>query len=178
MLFKFRKKFFFEIDRSRDPIVRLRKNGHCPGHEYTLSALLFDWLRKNDVKLTNTIVFPGCGSGSYELAFLNKLKTIHVFDNIVMMDNDINEADHKIWKRALKPSKIIVERSFKNLCLHMRTSADFNVFFFHKAKEAIEDPYYHKFIDICRKQSSQQHYIHAFHKDGIDCIYSSLYSAM
>ena len=87
-----------------------------------------------------------------------------------MMDRDIHEKDRILWKKALKSTKLVVVDSFASLCSVL--GDNFNVVFFHKAREAVDDPYYKRFIEICGKQSGQQNYVHAFHKDGKDCVYS------
>lgn len=152
-----------------DPVKVLRKRSHNPGNEYSLAQTLANWLGSK--RLYKTVVFPGCGSGAYELAFLQTLRSRHKFETVVMMDNDICEKDLKIWRNNVR-SKLVVLRSFEALCSHLEGYNEFNVLFFHKAKEAVEDKHYQRFVDTCRERSGQRQYIHAF-VEGRPYIYSS-----
>lgn len=151
-----------------DPVRTLAKRGHCPGHEKSLALEVCSWFHRNDEKLRSRIVFPGCGCGAYEIVLVRRLE--HRFDEVIMMDSEIHHKDRVLWERALKGTKLVVVDSFAGLCSVV--GDDFNVVFFHKAKEAVEDPEYERFIDICGKRSGQRKYVHAFHKDGKDCVYS------
>lgn len=152
------------------PVAYLSKNGHCPGAERSLAATACTWVRKHD-KLRKTVVFPCCGCGAYELAFLEGLKD-HRFETVVMMDNDVHQRDELVWRRTLGP-RLVVLHSFGELCSYLQTRSGFNVLFFHKPKEAAEDPCYKDFVELCKNRSGQRHYIHAFNREGKDCVFAS-----
>lgn len=154
----------------RDPIKILRKYSHNPNHEYSLSKKLYIWFKENNEQLMDTIIFPGCGSGAYELAFLQKMENNHAFQKIIMMDSDLYQHDVDIWRREVK-SDLIILNSYEQLYEYCNNICKFNVIFFHRSRNALEDPYYEKFMEVCRRSSDQLNSIHAFNRDGKDCIY-------
>lgn len=155
-------------------VAILSRNGHRPGAERSLAGAASAWLRKHE-KIHKTIVFPGCGCGSYELALLDTLGS-QAFETVVMIDNDVHKNDEAVWRGALG-QRLVVLHSFRELCSYVGRRRGFNVVFFHKAKEAVADPCYKRFIDICSRQSGQRNYVHAFRRDGKDCVFASAWDA-
>lgn len=158
--------------RRNDPVVRLSKCSHCPGNEYSLARHLVKYISSETVPLTNTIVFPGCGSGAYELAFLLELQSKHRFSKVIMMDNKLDVQDSTIWQQYMPTSEVIVLDSFHSLTTFLKNNQiDINVIFFHKAKHIEQDPWYAPFRNACKQRCSNP-YIHAFN-NGENRIYSN-----
>lgn len=164
--------FFPFWHRNNCPVRKLREYSHRPGNEYSLAKHLVKYIHLENLRLTNTVVFPGCGSGAYELAFLLELKPIHRFSKVIMMDNKLHLQDCAIWNKCMPTDELIIYKSFEELVNHLKNNNEYvNVIFFHKAKHIESDQWYIPFINACRLRSCTP-YIHAFNNRE-NQIYSS-----
>lgn len=163
---------------SLKPVVhKLRTYSHNAGYEYQLAHALCAWLKKeeNSIELnTRTIVFPGCGAGAYELAFLDVYKTLErrSFERVMMCDREIVENDVRLW-REYREGHIQVQHSLGELCDQLEEDeSEFNVIFFHKAKSITVDPHYERFVYLCSRRCANP-LIHAYNKGHVNHVFSA-----
>jgi hypothetical protein len=159
-------------------IRKLRHFSHRPGHERVLAAVVADWMAQE--RLSATIVFPGCGSGAYELAFLLRLRARHAFNTVVMMDREVLDADIAVWGSVVRglDAELVVLRSFAELTTHLtEVASSYEVVFFHRASGVDRDPGFAGFVGLCTQRAGAP-YVNAFHREGRACVFAAPWASL
>lgn len=172
-------KFIYWLKLHYD-IYKLNNKGHFPYlNPWVLAKYTKKYILSEKIHLADTIIFPGCGCGSNELAFISMINKTHKYKNIIFMDRLIISNDIKIWKKHMQDTNLIILNNYNSLYHYLQNypNDSFNMLWFnrHHIKFLNNENDLNSFISIlkiCINKCSNP-YINAFQQNNNNNIYSS-----